>query len=484
MNAQIRRQLYVLSSRRFESPDFVDETGALITRPGGDIPLIFWPNGRWCAPANTFMRELFERGLSRRNRGGSLAIAASHISHLIRYCWDRRKYFDALTDNDFRAFVGLLLSEAHFRRPGQKARSPDSVIRIGRSCLQFLDCFARQCDSRHLLGADGQIRAELKEYQIRLPGRGASRSRTKTVHYWYHPAFPEPSALKRRGPISTANIERIREGIGAHSKTPHQRMRRHTTIKLLEITGSRRGEVALITVASVIQASRMEVPMLRVPTLKKRADDPPYRYVPVSRSDIAFILQYVDVYRRAIVRRKLKGIPDHGVLLVSGTTGEPYSPTSITKEIRRIARLAGIGEKACPHMFRHRFITKLFVALIEQHAAENPDQFRRMLLDGEALKCKVMEWTGQANVETLDRYIDLAFDEVANYKRMYDLVSASVALDSFRGSFQAIAQALSSGESPAQVVERALALISAMERDLQSRKRSESEETMPRESRR
>lgn len=55
-------------------------------------------------------------------------------------------------------------------------------------------------------------------------------------------------------------------------------------------------------------------------------------------------------------------------------------------------------------MFRNRFITKLFVALIEQHEFENPDSFRRALLDTETIKQKIQQWTGHANLSSLDVY--------------------------------------------------------------------------------
>jgi integrase len=415
------------------------------------------------------MRELFEKGLSRRNRGGSLAVAAANLTHLLRFCWGRQTDPYDLTDNQFREFVVQLIEEPRAKRPEQKARNANGVIAIGRTCLQYLDCVGRQMGDTTLIGPEGRIRAQVKQHQVKVAGRGPGRS-TKNIHYWDHPAFPKPDTKRKRSPISTAMIEDLRRAVASISKTSHQRMRRHTILKLLEITGARRGEIAGITVESVQQASRMQVPMLRVPTFKKRDDPNAYRLVPISRPDIAFLLQYIEIHRRSVIRRQLKVKPDHGLLLVNGITGEALRPNSITQEVRLLASAANIGEKACPHMFRHRFLTKLFVALIEQHNIENTDQFRRLLIDGEELKRKVAEWSGHTCLESLEHYIDLAFDEVGGYKKAYNLVSTGLAIDSFIGTVRAEIDSLENGESPFLVGQRLIEQVMALRLDLENSK--------------
>lgn len=460
-----KRQLFTLSDQSFEAPNYVDSSGRLFTRPANDVPLMFWPDGSWCHPGNTFIREQFERGLSRLNGGGSVAVASRQISHLLRFCWRRRIEILSLTDNDFTSFIGELIREPHSRRAGQKAREGTAVISIGRSCLQFLECVGRHSGSIDFLGENGRIRATRKVFEVTVR-EGRTTRKVKTVHYWDHHSLPEPSSPKVRLPISTANIEKLRKAIGPMSTTAHQRMRRHCVLKLLEITGVRRGEISLLKVEDVRRANQMSMPMLRVPTLKKRKSIPPARYVPISRGDINFIMQYIDVHRRSIVRRKLLDRSDHGFLLVNGINGQPFRPASITQEVKKLAKHAEIEEIACPHMFRHRFFTKLFVALIEHHQANSSDEFRRMLIDGESLKRKVLEWSGQSSIESLDHYIDLAFDEVGDYKRTYDLTNVGITLDSFRGTLEAEVQALNDGEAPILVARRLLTEIEALKQSL------------------
>ena len=444
------RQLYVLSDADFEAPNFVDPAGKLHTCVANNIPLMIWPDGGWCHPGNRYMRELFEKGRSRRNRGGSLAVAAAHISQLLRYCYFHRSApvdLLELTEDDFRAFVKVLELEPDPLRPGEKRRDANSVIAIGRTCLGFLASAGAHAGNPWLVSPEGQIRGTRRLIEVRDT---TSSSPPKTIEVWDHTALPSPDPKKRRLPIATAKIEEMRAAVAKVSTTSHQRARRHLILLLLEITGARRGEIAEITIGNVVKAASMQLPMLKVPTLKKRRSEE--RYVPISRHDIAFILQYVEVHRRSIVRRKCAG-KDHGILLVSEIDGQPITPNTITQEIRILRLAAGIGEKACPHMFRHRFLTKLFVALIEQHNIENKDEFRRLLLESEALKKKVAEWTGQS-ISALQGYIDLAFEEVGSFKRVYNLVTASLAIDSFAATIAAELDAIDAGEQPLLILQR------------------------------
>jgi len=372
---------------------------------------------------------------------------------LIRFCWWRNTDFSDLTDNQFREFVAELCKETKLRDPSSKRRDANSVIAIGRTCLSFLDSFARQSADPGLIGPEGRIRACLRKHEQKIPGGRGSRS-TKTVSNWHHASLPSPDPKKKRAPISSAHIEDLRKAVSKCGGAPHLRARRHVTIKLLEVTGARRGEIALITTTSVLNAAAMDHPMLHIPTLKKRGDRLEYRYVPVSRADLKFILQYVEVHRRAIVRRRLSKGGDHGFLLVSETTGRAFQPNSVTQDVRLLAVAAGIAQKACPHMFRHRFITKLFVALIEHHSIENPDQFRKALLDGESLRRKVAEWTGHTSLDSLERYIQLAFDEVANFRATYDITRVQMALDSFTGILDAELDAIHAQEQPLLIIGR------------------------------
>lgn len=448
-----RHMLYSLSSPSFRAVNFVDLSGRVHTRPGNGLPLVVWPNGRWCHDANTYLRVLFEKGLSRRNRGGSLAVAAAHISHLVRFCFRRGANFTELNDNDFHAFI----SELRGSGSACEKRSDNTVVSIGRSCIRFLCEVGSQHFLDEFVGPNGQIRAYFRTASVRLAAGKASRR----VSYWHHDALPSPSPQRRRLPIAAQDVSLLRKAVASSAKSPFIRMRRHVTLKLLEVTGARRGEIAGITVEDLIRARSMRQPMLRVPTLKSRQE--PHRFIPVAHTDLRFLTDYVELHLSPLLRR-LRIAPLSGCLLVNARTGLAMSMEAVTHEIAILARTAGIRTQLCPHMFRHRFITKLFLALIEQHEIENPDSFRRLLLSSEAIKAKVMEWTGHSSLASLDHYIHLAFEEHAGFSRTVDATLLSRSVDSFLGTLATEALLLQ-GNALAQV-QRLAVLVNEFRSDI------------------
>jgi integrase len=416
------------------------------------------------------MLDLFRRNLSRRNDGGTLLTYATNISHLLRYCWDRRVDPINLSDDQFTQFIKDLIRERRAREPEVLARDANSVIAIGRTCLDFLVSVGRHACDDGFVGPQGRIQCEQREFQRRVQraGRADSVIRRK---YWCHRAFPTPDPKRRRMPISGLLIARLRAAVESISKTTHRRKRRYTMIKLLEIAGGgRRAEIAILTVKAVREAAGMDAPMLRIATLKKKVEED--RLVPIHPHDVKALLDYVDVNRARTIRRTIGETNDHGILLVNGRTGMPLKAGTITKELRALAIEAGISERVCPHMFRHRFITKLFVALIEAHNYQNPDEFRRALLDGHALKEKVREWIGSASVESLEPYIHLAFDEVTDFRKTYNLMSTRLTVDSFSSTVDQVVAELSNatrnGDSPTLIVDRFVGQLQAFRRQLDS----------------
>lgn len=96
-------------------------------------------------------------------------------------------------------------------------------------------------------------------------------------------------------------------------------------------------------------------------------------------------------------------------------------------------------------------LTKLFVALIEQHEYENGDDFRRALLDGETLKRKVQEYTGHTSISSLEPYIHLAFEEAAKFGTTLDLIKAKLAVESLQSNLKDVVLELSQGRSPTEL---------------------------------
>ncbi len=118
-------------------------------------------------------------------------------------------------------------------------------------------------------------------------------------------------------------------------------------------------------------------------------------------------------------------------------------------------------------MFRHRFITKQFVNLIKQYKYENQDEFRKALLDTNTLKQKIQQMTGHKNLNSLDTYIDLAFNEVFNTKTVLDKISVANAYESFDSQLKIITLQLVNGEiSPSEFEEKQQELIKSREESI------------------
>ncbi len=145
-----------------------------------------------------------------------------------------------------------------------------------------------------------------------------------------------------------------------------------------------------------------------------------YRYVPVNKADFNEIATYIKIYRSKIIKNTVGKTNDEGYLLISENTGKAILPVTITNEINKIRKVAGIEENVCAHMFRHRFITNLFIQLIKQYDIQNKDQFRNSLMDLENLKVYIQQATGHKNVNSLENYIDIAKSELTNMNNVVD----------------------------------------------------------------
>lgn len=460
-----KSKLYHITDSSFKLPLYVDRQHKVVTVNAEDIPTIKWPDGSWCLPANIYMLELFNRGLSRKNRGGTLLTYAANISHLLRYTFNNKIDLANLSDNEFSLFIKMLQGERRVLQPDVFTRDTNSVISIGRNCLDFLSCVGRLYQDDNFIGPKGQIRAVQKELTLKSDGNKIGRGKLLRK-YWHHRSFPTPDPKNKRLPISSKTVERLREVVQSMSGTIFLRKRRYVMIKLLEITGGRRSEVAAITCNSVREASKMDDPLLKLVTVKKRGGEDEFRYIPISRHDIEFLLEYIDKNRRRIIRSTCGQKNDDDFLLISETSGKKLRPNTITQEISSLSKSAGISEKSCPHMFRHRFITKLFVALIEQYKFENTETFRKALLETEKIKQIVQQWTGHKSLTSLDVYINLAFDEVTNFKTAYNIVKTKLVLNSFQGTLKQYQTELKDGYSPTEIASKLDKLISALEEDL------------------
>jgi len=385
------------------------------------------------------MAQLYQRGLSRTNGGGTLKTYAKNISHLIRYCYKNKIDFIDLSDNEFTFFIKSLQGEKHFIHSLTNKRDTNTILNIGRNCLDFLISVGYLYSNSDFVGPKGRIVIRNKEFSFL--GKGGRKRITRK--YLHHHSFPTPDIKKQRLPITDKLVQKLRNAIYPLGSSTFIRARRYAMLQLLEMTGCRRAELIGVTVKSIKNAMQMKEPILKLPSLKSNKE---YRLIPVFRPDLRMLIQYIDKNRKRVIRRTCGLSNDGGELFINENTGKSLVPDTINGEFGALCKQAGIQEKAHPHLFRHQFITKLFIRLIEQHDIENEDSFRKHLLDTETMKQKVMEWTGHSSIESLNIYIHLAVDEVASYTDTRSAIKLRQSADGLERATRQIIDEMKHGE--------------------------------------
>lgn len=427
-NRAADRGLYVPASEGYSIVSHVDG-GNVVGRDASHMPLILWPSGHWCFPANAFMLHLVDRGLSRFNRGGTLGTYAAHLAPLLRYCAMNGVDFPELSDSHFTLFVNGLKAARY--QPGSLAPKlePSGVITLASTCLTFLQ-FVGELYGVPLVGPNAAIRANLVE--------GGRRDR-RASRKWQHHSFPTASPVRKRLPASSEAISKLRIAAAQHSPTPYVLRRRQIMLSLLEITGARRSEIAALTTKSVERAAAMDAPRLELVTRKGRGKKRArFREVPITKASARLLMEFLRTSRAVVIRRTCGTSADDGALLVNAATGRSLRPNTITQEVAFLARAASLETLICAHMFRHRYITNVFKALVEEHHAESEDSFRKLLLSTEELKTRVCEWTGHSDISSLSDYIHLAFEEVGGVQVAVDAVHAKLAIKEFVSGLNAL----------------------------------------------
>jgi integrase len=404
--------------------------------PAHDVPQLLWPDGTVCWMANLYLLNGYRKGRSRKNKGGTLLTWAKNLSHLIRFCYLNKVDFIDLTDSHFKLFINVLLNEKDDEKPSEKRRTEPQVAKICSTVLNFLAFVDSRLPGLNLVGPTGRIRAELKTIQVTAKNGESRVSRTS----WVHESIPRDRTSRRRQPISTSAVNRLYEAGATLRALPFVTRRRYMMLRLLEITGGRRMEVALVKVQDVEDATKTGE--LKVFNSKQRRDDT-YRFVPVTQADLKEVLSFIKHYRRLVIRKTIGTAADHGFLFIGVDSGQPLEIETHTRELYLLRKAAGIeDEEACLHAFRHRYITNIFRDLIRTHHYQTEDDLRRAL-STKTLKIKVMEWTGHKNIESLDHYIHLAFEAESSFQATLDMLQAKKVVESlhvmlvdYRGQLQ------------------------------------------------
>lgn len=417
------------------------------------FPFIIYPNGSPCHMANMYLLELEERNRSIH----SIKQYASNINYLVNFCFEKKIDFLKLNEGSFIDFAYELRKETESNNPLKRARNANTLNNIVRTNLDFLNFIGNFHNKPSFvfdnIGAKTNSK-NIKNGEVSIEMNG-----------WSHKGLEVPSPRKTRNPIGKEIIDKLYEAIVEKSSSKFLQQRRIVMLRLLEATGARAGEIALIKVNDVMEAFNNDG-FMKMTTLKRKNKNT-FRYVQIDLSDLNLIKNYINLYRKKIIKETIGLAKDHGYLFINEHNGEKSFDTVISNDVNVLKKVANIEEQACAHMFRHRFITKQFVNLIKQYKYENQDQFRKALLDTNTLKQKIQQMTGHQNLNSLDVYIDLAFNEVFNSKTVLDKVAVANAYESFDSQLKVLTMELVNGQiSPVEFEQKQKELISYREKSI------------------
>ncbi|ELA9579332.1 site-specific integrase [Vibrio parahaemolyticus] len=412
------------------------------------FPFMTLPSGKACVAANKYLIKVSER-----KSEGTVKQYASSISALVRYCYEHKVDFIDLTSDHFSELMQIQRDEK--TNSLTPKRVSNTLISNARRWLDFLDFIAKENDDSTFLPA--RILASKRVRNVR---------KGKTIvkqEVWWHCSFDTPSPLKKRKPISKASIDALRSAIINVTSDKALIRRREALLRGLESTGGRVAELVELKVEDVLKAEEMKNPMLKLITKK---NDSGYRFIPILHQDLRALIKYIEIHRSKLIEDTIGESNDHGFVFISVKTGIKLTAKYLSDEVGNLRRAAGIEEKACAQMFRHRFITKLFISLIKEFNASNKSELKLALLDGSIFKKKVQQYTNHKSLDSLDHYIDLAFAELVDVDGVENRVRQRMAYEAFDRGLDELESKLKDGMVVSEYLEELQSLRTAMQKDL------------------
>lgn len=435
------------------------------TKDGSNLPFLLWPDHTPCNAMNLYMLTLRDQPgrsglLSRRgSKGGTIGDYASKLSQLIRYCSNENLDFLELTDLHFTRFISKLRTQRYKNYLIQRQKNENSLTSTGQVCLKFLRFLGNFSGKPNFVAENGTINITIREYSI----VGRNGQIIKKSSLWHH-SFTAGEAGDPRNPISPISIKSLRQAADDANTSSFINSRRHLHMSFLEHLGPRRGELAEVKVETINRAWHMKEPLLDLLTLKQ--GQPVTRQVPVSRLLLKQARTYIKLQRANTIKRFTNGgRPDHGFLFVSERTGEPLADTTITNEIHKLRKAAGISEQACAHMFRHAFCTNLFVILFQRNKFNNSKEFEIRLVSDSFFLHAVMQLSGHKTLEGLIPYIHSAYRRLNNIEETISTANLILLQDEFDSHLRLLCSELKKGLEIPHFIDRVEELIALKYQD-------------------
>ena len=362
------------------------------------FPYLYF-RGTLCFPVNAYLQS-FE--IINLNQLSIIKIGYA-LNTFLKYCENENIEINSFNEENLINFANFLKNEVD--EDNKKIRNNNSVNYILNTVLNFYNFYgnsfldeANYCHKRF----------NVKEAQYKTKFRNGTK--------FAHPCFLKQIKCNE-------NIQKIRNAVYELTDNKFIQQRNKILIKLLEITGARVSELINLSIFDIENANNQEQPMLKLKTIKRKGEH--FRYVPVDKNDLREIITYIKIYRSKAMKNYLKNNKEHGYLFISDKTGKQLESITVSNELIRLRNIAKIDQETCAHMFRHRFITNMFIHLIKQYDLQNKDSFRNALMDLNNLKVHIQQLTGHKNLLSLDHYIHLAKSELTNMNEVFDNINQS-----------------------------------------------------------
>ncbi|WP_197065224.1 tyrosine-type recombinase/integrase [Massilia sp. 9096] len=365
--------------------------------------------------------------------GDSLKTIASELSHLVRYCYNKKLSIAKIADVHIFDFSAELQKEKSIRREMQRARNNNTVRKILSRTIRFLLWYQEKfvlATAAPLIGVATVSPSIIVE---RIENQKYKRRRSE--FYYTHRAMPSPESADPKRPIALPVIEAIEQCIDSLSVLDAQsekflrryrnrpslliahleyiRSRRHFMVWLMKRTGLRPSEMVEMSLREhlhVLQSKR-----LLIPTKKRRRENAPLRNFPITLKDAAVFQRYLTSRTRYCAELERNGqlvVPSDALYL--GLSGRPIKKSSLERDFARLVVAAGFSDiQACLSMFRHRFITYEVIVHLKEFMASSKKTAQLMTkTDYESILKRVATKTGHGSIESLWNYIDLAWKEI------------------------------------------------------------------------
>lgn len=372
-----------------------------------EFPFIKNSKGEPIVPINMYLSSFLNTNLSEN----TIKRVSFCLKLLVDYCELKKINLKLFIEDDLISFSKYLQEE---KDVNGKVRNHTTINNILFQTIKFFDFFGKT-----FLNNENFIKNILNVSDYKISVHGYIKESK------LHKSMVLNSEKNTRNPISINDIDLIYQNIGKIYVSKFAQERTKVLLKLLEHTGARIGELSLIKTTDILNAINNEKGLLELTTLKRRKESK--RFVPVDKSILNQINTFIKIYRKKIINKTLK---DNGYLFINENTGDKINSGSLSNDFNRLKTKLGIKSELCAHMFRHRFITNIFINLIKEYDFQNENGIRNALLDINTLKAHVIQLTGHKDTNSLDTYLHLARSEMANMPELLKKLDEQTIIDS------------------------------------------------------